>query len=374
MRYLLFFFFFTLLFQHCTQNTNDQLPVKGNIYAHGFSIEYHDSYRRISISDPWQGANSVNFEYLTAGESRFVPDSLRHLPFIKTPVNNVVVFSTTHIGFIDVLGKADRVVGVSGLEYVCNSVIRNRKNSGLVSSVGVAPEVNYEKILMLEPDLVLLYGLESSVTGIQSRLQNMNIPVILVSEYLELHPLGRLEWIRLFGTLFKEEERAEDYFERVVEQYDSLKTRAEMISEKPSVLVGLPWKDTWYVSGGKSFMANLIEDAGGNYLWKSDNSRDFIPLSMETVITKAMEAEIWINSGSATSLSEILARDKRYENLKALKNGQVYNNDLQKCTGEGNAFWETGVVEPHLILKDLIKIFNPDSMQSHDFVYYRKLE
>ena len=128
------------------------------------------------------------------------------------------------------------------------------------------------------------------------------------------------------------------------------------------------------MSGGKSFTARLIEDAGGNYLLKDNASAEFIPLSLEAAISRSFEADIWINTGSASSIDEILGRDERFSHLNVLKKGELYNNDALQCENGGNAFWEKGVVEPHLILKDMIKIFHPELMESHDFVYYRKLE
>jgi iron complex transport system substrate-binding protein len=128
------------------------------------------------------------------------------------------------------------------------------------------------------------------------------------------------------------------------------------------------------MAGGNSFSAKFIEDAGGNYLWSENTSTEFIPLSLEAVLSRAFKADVWLNVGTAKNISEILGRDNRFRNLKVLKNQEIYNNDLRVCESGGNIYWEKGVVEPHLILKDMIKIIHPEIMQSHDFVYYRKLE
>jgi len=316
----------------------------------------------------------MTIKYLLAEDQSLIPDSLKDHSFIKTPVNRVMVFSTTHIGFIDGLGEAEGISGVSGLQYVCNSIVRSGSTEGRVFDIGYPPNVNYERILSLEPDIVFLYGLESSVTGIKSRLQSSGIPVILIAEYLEAHPLGKMEWIKVFGALYGKEDLSVRIFNESVEEYEKWTKITGSLHNHPGVMVGLPWKDTWYMAGGASFTSNLIRDAGGDYLWEENSSAEYIPLSLEAVISRSIQADIWINAGSAKSIAEIFNRDPRFKNLAIFETGEIYNNDAKYCENGGNPFWEKGVIEPHIILKDMIKIFHPEIMQSHDFVYYRKLE
>ena len=139
-------------------------------------------------------------------------------------------------------------------------------------------------------------------------------------------------------------------------------------------MLGLPWKDTWYMAGGRSFMAKLIEDAGGSYLWKENTSSEYIPLDLETVFLKAFKAERWLNTGTAGSLQEIAGRDERFENLPVFREKEVYNNDARISENGGNDYWESGVVHPDVILADMAEIFHPGLFPGHQFRYYRKLE
>ena len=348
--------------------------VTGNHYAHRFSIIDHDKYQRLKVINPWQGSGNEIFEYLLAEDLSLLPDSLSEIPAIKTPVSRVVVFSTTHIGFIRSLGYSTSITGVSGLSYVCDSIIRNRASSSMVYDIGYPPNVNYERIISLDPDVVFLYGIEANITGIAGRLQKAGIPVVLIAEYLEPHPLGKMEWIKVFGAFYHENLLARAIFEDARKEYEKYQKLADSVKNKPGVLVGLPWKDTWYMAGGASFTARFIRDAGGLYLWEENPSTEYIPLSLEAAMTKALEADIWINTGSAASLEEIMNRDTRFSDLEVFRKKKVFNNDALLCPEGGNQFWESGVTEPHIILKDLIKIFHPEIMEPHDFVYYRKLK
>jgi iron complex transport system substrate-binding protein len=324
--------------------------------------------------DPWQKSQGQSMDYILKEKNQQVPDSLDNIPVIEIPVNKVVVFSTTHIGFISALEHQKSITGVSGSQYVCDSIVRQGIENKEVFDIGFSPNVNYERILSLSPDLVFLYGIESSVAGIASRLQSAGIPVILIAEYLENHPLGKLEWIKVFGKLYQEDFKADSIFNAAREEYEDLVNATGEITIKPKVLVGLPWKDTWYMSGGNSITSRYIKDAGGKYLWDENESTEFIPLSLEAAMMKAIEADVWINTGSARSLEEIANRDVRFQTLEVFQAGDLYNNDRLYYPTGGNDFWEKGVVEPHIILKDMIKIFHPGRNDSHDFVYYRKLE
>jgi iron complex transport system substrate-binding protein len=255
-----------------------------NRYSNKFSVRDYERFAVLSIFNPWQQSQGVEINYVLSDDPGNIPDSLKDITFIKTPVSEVVVFSTTHIGFINALEETGSIKGVSGLNYSCDPLIRTASKKGLVYEVGTPPNINYERIIAINPDLVFLYGLETSVSGIRSRLENAGIPVVLIAEYLEKHPLGKMEWIKLFGWLYNKKELSRKIFQEASESYEFYKKKVTEIENKPSVLIGLPWKETWYMAGGNSFSAKLIEDAGGNYLWSENSSSEFIPLSLEAAL------------------------------------------------------------------------------------------
>lgn len=365
---------FFILFSACSTRDKNEKENTGNDYAEKFSIKDFKEFKIIRVYDPWQRSTGEELDYILTGDLRKVPDSLRNHPVIQTPVSRVVVFSTTHIGFIHALNETKGIKGVSGLKYVCNAIVKQEKENNKVFDVGFPPAVDFERLIALSPDIVFLYGIESSVNGISYRLREAGIPVFIVAEYLEPHPLGKLEWIKVFGSFYGKEKRAEQIYQNVLSEYEKMRIITDSLDYKPSVMVGLPWKNTWHLAGGASYTSTLIRDAGGNYLWSENSSKENIPLSFEAVMPAAMKADVWINTGSASSLSEINGIDSRFKRFKVLKDGNLYNNNAMKCEDGGNPYWESGVVEPHLILKDLIKIFHPDILPEHDFVYYRKLE
>jgi len=355
--------------------TPDQIVEKENLkYAKSFEIEKRDNYKLITILNPWQGAEDVEYKYAVVNKNESIPKLPVNYKIIRTPVNKVVCLSTTHIAFIDVLGETESIVAVSGTDYVNNLKIRKRIENKQVLDVGYDNSLNYELIASLEPDLVITYGVGGQVASYNQKLNDLGIQTIVIAEYLEDDPLGKLEWIKLFAAFYEKDKLAREYFNSVVEEYNKLLELTEQIRIKPKVLFGLPWKDAWYVPGGKSFLSKLTEDAGGDYLWKSNESRESLPFGIESIFVNASDAEVWINTGSINEKSDILKIDERFKSFGPFKNGKIYNNNLRINQFGGNDYWETGLIEPHVVLKDMIKIFHPDILPNHQLVYYKVIE
>ena len=342
--------------------------------AEGFSIQKFNDYKILSVFDPWQKSEGVVFKYLLAKDSAMVPAQLKHLPFIKIPVNRVLTLSTTHIAFIDTLTGINSITGVSGSQYVYDGELRKRIISGDVRDIGYDQSLNYELIIDMEPDVIFMYGVEGTVGSTISKLQDLGLQPVMCGDYLEAHPLGKVEWIKFFGEFYDKGREADIIYRGIDSAYIAVSDLSAGLEKKPAVLSGLPWKNTWYVPGGDSFAARLIEDAGGNYLWSDDNSEEAIPLDLESVYLKAMEADIWINPGDVSTLDELYKFDERFRHLSVLSDGQVFNNHNRINNFGGNDYWESGALRPDLIIADLFKIFHPELSRDHELIYYSKLK
>ncbi|MFC2151646.1 ABC transporter substrate-binding protein [Bacteroidota bacterium] len=340
-------------------------------YAKGFLINRSIDYDIVTIKNPWQGAQNVEYKYALVKDTIINPKIDGNYNIIKTPVKKVVCLSTTHIAFIDVLNETETVVGISGTNYVNNSKIREKINKQKVVDVGYDNSLNFELIALLNPDLVITYGVGGQVASYNQKLNELGIQTIIIAEYLENDPLGKLEWIKLFGALYDKEDLAKNYFNKIKNEYQNLLALTEKKSNKPKVLFGLPYKDTWYVPGGNSFLAKMTADAGGDYIWKSNESRESLPFDLESVFINASDAEIWLNNGTVLSKNDILKVDERFEDFNPFISGKIFNNNLMVNEFGGNDYWEKGLIEPHIVLKDMIKIFHPELLPSHDLVYYK---
>lgn len=348
--------------------------ITSNRYASGFSIRDEGSYKVLTVRNPWQYSRNVSYDYALSSRQELLPDSLADLPWIRTPVERVVLLSTTHVAMIEQLGQAGTIVGLSGSDFIYSPLVRERISSGRVADVGYGQGLDYETIVELDPDALFIYGVEGNVVATLEKLTELNIPVVFCGEYLEPHPLGKTEWIHFFSCFYNQEEYAQEFFRLIDSSYTRLSALALEAKNKPKILTGLPWKDTWHMAGGESFAARLIEDAGGDFLWSDNPSTQAIPLDLESVYLRAVGAGVWINPGAAGSLEDIGSLDERFLDLDVVRKNRVYNNNLRTNMEGGNDYWESGTLRPDLILSDLIRIFHPELLPDHEWVYYRQLK
>lgn len=343
-------------------------------YAEKFTMERTGPYRLISVHAPWQNASDNSFRYLTGSDPEGIPDSLSHHTFIQTPVERAVIMSATFISFLDTLDVLHTVMGVSGGSNIYHPSLRKRFESGEVREVGYDHSMNYEVLVDLQPDVVFMFGVQSGIVQTIKKLEEIGIPVVICADYLEPHPLGRSEWLKFFAAFYEREQQAGEIYTGIAERYQAIAEAASGNSPRPSVLLGLPWKDTWYVAGGRSFAAQLISDAGGRYIFDDEDHAEAKPVSIERVFMRGLEAEIWMNPGVATNRRMILDHDRRFEMLNAFQQKRVFNHTKRVSPGGGNDYWESGVLRSDLVLEDMAAIFRDQHVNNNALFFYERLK
>ncbi len=362
---------------HNNENLTESADIKGSTvnYAERFSLLVTDSCTIVTISNPWQGAEGISQKYYLVKKENGTTIKTDASGIIYVPVKKIVCMSTTHLAMISALNEIGSVSAVSGKDYVYDPKISERIKAGIVKDVGYETGLNSELILETDPDLVMMYGIGSESAGYTGKIEELGIKVMFDADYLENHPLGKAEWIKLFGALYCREEMADSIFLSVAISYNEIKDEVNRSSEKrPEVLLGLPYKDTWYISPGNSYISRLIRDAGGDYLWKETESPVSMPLGIEDVFIKSLKADFWLNTGNVTSKEEITSMDPRLGMLPCLKKGNLYNNNRRINPTGGNDYWESGTIYPDLLLKDIASILHPGLFPGHELYYYRKIE
>ena len=344
-------------------------------YAGGFLLDTAAGIVRAEVVNPWQGKKKRRLTYLITSGTTHKEKRPGGAVTVRRPVRRVIVTSTTHIAFLKALGRMNNIVGISGGDYVCDTALQRRIDAGMVHDIGYDRNMNYEQIVKLHPDVVFLYGIGPEVTGTVARLAGLGIPAVVVGDYLERTPLGRAEWIRFFGAFFGMTEQPARWTDSVAARYAAIQAQGKEAPQPPAVMTGLPWNEVWYVPGGGSLTAAFIRDAGGRYVWEEIRSGDAVPMDIEKVYRKAGKADVWINCGTAGSLTAITATDKRLGLFRPVQERTVYNNDKRVNGTGGNDYWESGVIHPDIILEDLLQIFHPEAAEKdRRLVYYRKLE
>lgn len=354
-------------------------------YAKGFKILGSEQAESTIIltTNPWQGSDNVEMLYFVARNGEKAPKGFNG-QIIAADAGRIVSMSSTYIGILDALGEFGRIVGVSGMDYIMNEYIQDNKDR----IKDIPYDINYELLLSTNSDLVLLYGINEAQNDINDKLEDLSIPYMYVGEYMEENPLGKAEWMVVFGEIFNNLEAAVSIFEKIEERYLNLKEMVALalankdvnvidektgIVRRPTVMLNTPWNDTWVLPHNGSYAVRLIKDAGGDYIYKDNNTKMSLPIGFETAYTLIDSADYWIHLSNITKQQELFEINPKFKDVRTVKENRLYNNNKRLSDGGGNDYWESGVVHPDLILRDLVKIFYPKLIKD-DFYYYRHIE
>jgi len=343
-------------------------------YAKRFKIEKYQGYSQLYLINPWQGASDIIQKWDLVPRGEKLPSLKDTSSIIRVPVRKIVCMSTTHFAMIAALNETGSVAGFSGTRFLFERNLLQLVEEEKISEVGYEDNLNKELILKINPDLIMVYGIGSESAGYIGKLKELGIKVIFNADYLENDPLGKAEWIKMIGALYSKEEMADSIFKTIESKYNQLKTYIrENADERPKVILGLPFKDTWFISPGNSYISQLISDAGGDYLWQNTVSSVSMPTGIENVFVKALNADYWLNTGSTEARNEIISIDPRLAELKCFRNGNLYNNNKRINSSGGNDYWEGGALNPNIILNDIASILHPELFPGRELVYYKKL-
>jgi iron complex transport system substrate-binding protein len=338
------------------QTFNDTILPK---YAKGFYFIKLDGNLTSLVFLNSEGKKAVSFQ-LSA-------DSLQQNA-IKIPVKNTIAFSTTHYGFLQPLKQTQIIKGVSGKDYL----VSDTKNN--IEEIGFADNLNFEKIVSIKPQVILGNGLESLTSPYVEKFKQFNITYLPISEYAEDSPLARAEWIKVFGLITNKLAEADAIFKEIEQKYLHLKSKASNYSKsnkKPIVLMSFPYQKIWYVPGGKSFQAAFVNDAGGEYIFKDNTDKGSFTADAEIILAKGKTADFWLNVNQINTKQEIAKENAVFTQFKSFKNNTIFNNNKQ-VYGKANVYYQTGVVNPHLILQDIIRILHQDSIKN--LYYYKQIK
>lgn len=351
----------------------------GTVGAQEFSSSLEiDAHRRsptvVTVRNAWPGAKPLRYALVDKGET--VPERDGFDGVISVPVERVVALSTTVIPHFRDLGMVDRLVGVDTADYIYDDTVYQRLNDGDVVAVGSAESLNLERVIAAQPDLLVTSAMGRDDPTL-ARLASSDIPIVVLADWREVSPLGRAEWIRLFGVLFGKQEEADRLFRERVERYRRTVERASTVPEsrRPTVFANAPWQGSWPVPGGDSYIATLFSDAGGEYLWADSPGTGSLFLDLEAVLQRAIDGDFWFNLNFGwVSREDALQLDSRLAAFRAYQTGHMYHYNRRVRPWGANDFWESGAARPDIVLADLVKIMHPQLLPDHTLVYYRRLE
>lgn len=347
--------------------------------AANFTVAYIDDIKLVQIVETTPGGDPAAYLLVPRGaeepQGGWALWAAAHTPtpptVVEIPVRSIFTSSTTQLPALEILGLLDRLTGVAQAEFVSSEAVRAMFAADQLVVFAPTYAVDAELVLAAQPDLLMTSGFWDDAYDI---IQSAGTAIVHNADWIESSPLGRAEWVKFISLFFNREAEAEAWYQQVRADYQAAKALAADAERRPTVHTGQVWGGIWYASGGRSYVAQLLADAGADYVWADDESTGSIEHDIETQLERASEAEFWLHAASWWANAEAaLAEDARYGEFASLQNGNVWNPTLATNEQGGNDFYESGSVRPDLVLLDLIAILHPDLAPDHEFVYYQQL-
>ena len=338
-------------------------------YANGFKVTYSGNVKLLEISDP-SGNNSTVYKFaLTEDLGNAIPDG--YTP-IQIPIKSAICMTTLQLAGFITIEETEHVSGMSSTRFLHNRTVRKQIEEGITRRIGIEGNFDNETIININPNLIFFSPFKR---GGYDGLKEVQIPLVPHLGYKEPHPLGQAEWIKFIALFLNEEVKANRIFNHIANEYNTLKERVAQVAQeqRPVVLSGEIHGGAWYAVGGKSFLATLFKDAGADYVLKDNNDSGGINFDFETMYEKAANAQYWriMNGYQGEYTYEVLGKtDPRYKDFRAFKEkGVIYCNQREK------GFYESSPTQPHLVLKDLVKVFHPALVEEeYKGTFYTLLE
>lgn len=369
---------------------------KGTASLNNDAEDAEYQYAEVNVANPWK-AGTLLHRYILIPKGKEGDETVARLALqrtsgmgcttdtVRTPVERSAVFIAPHCQLMYELGCQQAIRGVCDLDYINIPDVKkraalSRNTAARKASVGnvsagkasvgnsivdcgssMAPDI--ERIIALKPEAILLSPFENS--GGYGKLDKLHIPIIEAADYMESSPLGRAEWMKFYGMLFKKngnapktalaascEPKADSLFAKIEKEYLKLKAEAAGYPKGLSILTERKTGNVWYVPGGQSTIGILLKDANARYIFEDDEHSGSLAMSPEQILAKGKQVDVWAFKyfgGAPLSQAQLLQEYDGYKALAAFGRGNIYQVDTSTVP-----YFELTSFHPELLLREFI--------------------
>ncbi|MBS5197977.1 MAG: ABC transporter substrate-binding protein [Clostridiales bacterium] len=335
-------------------------------YAEEFSVDYYKGgYALITIAD--------SDKFLVVPKGKEAPENMEeNIAVLKQPLNNIYLVATSAMDFFVSLDGLEsiRLSGTNENGWYIEEAKKALKD-GSILFAGKYNAPDYELILGENCSLAVESTMIYHTPEVKEKLEQFKIPVLVERSSYESHPLGRTEWIKLYGVLLGKEEEAERLFKEQEERMETV--LSEKNTGKTVAFFYITTNGLANVRKSNDYVSKMIELAGGRYIFENlgedDNALSTVNMQMEEFYAKAKDADYIIyNSaidGELQTIDQLLEKSSLLKDFKAVKNGNVW------CTGK-NLFQEsTGL---GVMIEDIHKMLSSEGDSLTELTYMHRLK
>lgn len=296
-------------------------------FAECFDVYYYnDGYKLLDVHD--------SACYLLVPEGKDAPDGLdEDIRVLYQPLDTIYMAATSPMALFDAIGSVDSIK-LSGLDasgwYIQSAA--DAINSGDMTFAGKYDEPDYELLVGEDCDLAIESTMILHAPKVQEMIETLDIPVFIDRSSYESQPLGRTEWIKLYGAMMNKEDEANAFFQDQAQIIEKLKDFQN--TEKTVAFFYINTSGAPVVRNPKDYISSMIEVAGGRNAFaelQDDSGKTSVSITMEEFYNTAVDADYLIYNSSidasVTSLDDLIAKDSLMADFKAVKEGNVWITD-----------------------------------------------
>ena len=296
-------------------------------FAECFDVYYYnDGYKLLDIHD--------DARYLIVPEGKEAPDDLDpEIQILHQPLDTIYMAATSPMALFDAIGSVDSIK-LSGLDasgwYIQSAV--DAINNGEMTFAGKYDEPDYELLVGDDCDLAIESTMILHAPKVQEMIETLGIPVFTDRSSYESQPLGRTEWIKLYGAMMNKEEEAKTFFDQQAQVIEKLKDFTN--TEKTVAFFYINTSGSPVVRNPKDYISSMIEIAGGRNAFadlQDDSGKTSVAITMEEFYNTAADADYLIYNSSidasVKSIDDLLAKESLMADFKAVKEGNVWVTD-----------------------------------------------
>lgn len=309
-------------------------------YANQFSVDYYEGgYSLVTISED---------KYLLVPPEKEIPENIDGITIIKQPSDNIYLAASSAMDLFDGFGGLDSVTMTStdSNSWSLPNIVSAIEN-GDITYIGKYNMPDYEALLECDCKLAIESTMIYHSPETREKIEQLGVPVLIERSSYESHPLGRMEWIKLYGLLLGKYDEAEKYFNEKTADFDQL-TKQVAGNENKKTVAFFYISSNGYVNIRKpgDYISKMIELAGGKYIFEPEDlnidsdSLSTMNIQIETFYELAKDADVLIyNStieGKLDSIQQLVDKYDVLSDFKAVKEGQVWcteQNMFQQTTG-----------------------------------------
>lgn len=335
-------------------------------YATEFTVEYQeDGYALITTG----GVD----KYLLVPEGKEIPQDMEEdVAVLVQPVQNIYLCATASMNLFAALDAMDCIT-LSGTRqdgwYIEEAVQAMQEGKLVYAGKYNAPD--YEMILQNGCGLAIESQMIYHTPEVKEKLESLGIPVLVDYASNEREPLGRAEWIKLYGLLTGRQQLAEQLFEEQKKAFEEV--RVEEGTGKTVAFFSVTSNGSVAVRKASDYIPKLIQAAGGTYVLESmeDDGKGTtsVNMQMEEFYAVARDADYIIYnstiSGEISSIEELIDKSELLGDFKAVQNKNVW------CLTK-NLYQES--LRMGMLTKDISIMLTKEEPRDEEFTFLFRLQ